>query len=879
MFKRILKKLFSEKKPEQHVPEITIPEEVIEAFTEKGDELRYPPAEKGFPAKLPGYALLDLQKEILAKIKRELMIRDSEFDAFVSPMLRNFANFVHLLPASEYHHHRSQGGLLRHTLEVVLYSIKLAKNFEFDANEVPVIKSDRALAWRLAVVVGAVMHDIGKPISDVDVFDATGNHQWMPAVNFVHEWATDLNITRYFIYWRDDRHERHHNASLTKMTDIVPRDLLSFLTREGNDIYNELTEALAGSSSFRAQTSRAETGSIERNKIHKIVSSADSSSVTLDLKLHAGDAVRAARTGVPVLARIVDAMRYLVKNGDWKPNKAGSPVWYTTEGLFIVWGSAVDSITSIVRQSGVNVPHSADSLADIMLTHNLCSLTENDSVYWRVAPHILNDKSHRESKEPKNSLSCIRLVDPIIIFVDDMIPNPTSCRIKVGDNWVEFLASGSKGKIRESKPYVGDITNQTHISSKIDPEILKGGTLPMEGDRPPSALKKKDIIEQMLSINLLSPEKAKAIRERDERERRELEEQANADGELSEQHSQAENREAEDGTSDTVKHVPEQQSLFTPDYVQTSADSEEQDYSRDWHDMDMSLLQSSAPAKRSTNEASLEDEDSTGKHSSKQMSLKERMALIAIQDQYQEDEKKIRTDENEEKIDLWSKARSAIRNQQDITDGHIVNDGGENTLLPAKSPNETHIYSNMFREAPEHVQNILRQLIEERKGELFAENYRLFVHCKDEKDNSRYDTLSVAGLVWKSSLEPYDRIQMFKSKPGFFLKRELNEDINYLSGGEYYKAILPMDPRDVYFDEDEISRAIATYGVQNKTHDNETIMVISGYNLRRMAISLGKDISTTKFIICFYYDSILKRGAEHVFVDGRIQKFMVTSYE
>ncbi|MDH8602392.1 TraI domain-containing protein, partial [Klebsiella pneumoniae] len=73
------------------------------------------------------------------------------------------------LPASEYHHHRAQGGLLRHTLEVILYSIKIAKSFEFDANESPVIKSDRALAWRLAVVVGAVMHDIGKPISDVDV--------------------------------------------------------------------------------------------------------------------------------------------------------------------------------------------------------------------------------------------------------------------------------------------------------------------------------------------------------------------------------------------------------------------------------------------------------------------------------------------------------------------------------------------------------------------------------------------------------------------------------------------------------------------------------------------------------------------------------------
>lgn len=279
------------------------------------------------------------------------MIRDSEFDEYIQPMLNNFANFVHLLPASEYHHHRAQGGLLRHTLEVILYSIKIAKSFEFDANESPVIKSDRALAWRMAVVVGAVMHDIGKPISDVDVWDKSGEHHWSPTVSCIHEWAEQKDVERFYIYWRTDRHERHHNTSLTKMTDIVPKTLLAFLMEEGNDIYNELTEALAGSNSFRATATRNDTGTAYKNKIHKIVSTADSRSVKEDLKRYSGDAVRAAQTGVSVVARIVDAIRLLVKRGDWVPNKPGSPIWYTTEGLFVVWGSAVEPITTIVKSS------------------------------------------------------------------------------------------------------------------------------------------------------------------------------------------------------------------------------------------------------------------------------------------------------------------------------------------------------------------------------------------------------------------------------------------------------------------------------------------------------------------------------------------------
>ena len=901
MFKR-LQSLFSGKRtPKPTVTQIIMPAEVVEALTGSGDILRYPPAELGFPAQVPGFALLSLQDEILSKIKRELMIRDAEYDEYIQPMLTNFANFVHLLPASEFHHHRAQGGLLRHTLEVVLYSIKIAKSFEFDANESPVIKSDRALAWRIAVVVGAVMHDIGKPISDVDVWDKSGEKHWMPAVHCLHEWAETEKVERYFIFWRTDRHERHHNTSLTKMTDIVPKSLLAFLMQEGNDIYNELTEALAGSNSFRAVTSRNETGTVFKNKIHKIVSHADSRSVKQDLQRYSGDAVRAAQTGVPVIARIVDAMRLLIKKEEWKPNLAGSPLWVTTEGVFIVWGTAVTPIINIVKESGINVPHSADSLADIMLNYGLCVLNSNDSVYWRLAPHILNDKISRENKEPKNALSCIKLIDPVVLFTDDVIPNPTSCRIKLADGWKEFTGAGlTKQKSQPSRPYVGEKPPERVLN--VDPDILKGGSLPPTDDLPPdgtvvkrgTVIEQKNIVDHMLRMNLLSPENAAAIKSRNENEAKAKSEaqavEANpkpaeaeapakgkgkgkgkaapapAPAELSDKKSRPQNKKTEQTTAPVAEksepvRTEDQGELFDTesrysDYPHVDTDAEDDTY--DLMDQYNNQPQTEAP-----------------------LTLQERMARAAIQKQYEDDEGKINQGDAP-KESSWEKARAKIRQAQDVSDGHAVpSDTHSHTESADDSAfiDNDHHFSVMFRDGPDEAKQILKRLVKERAGELLADNYHLFIHNKDEQDEHDYTVLVNAGWVWKPFLEPMDNFQLYKSKPGFLLRRGLNEDIDYLSGGTYLKSIYPVDPNNSYCADSALYRAIASYGLLKQTYDNKDVIAISGSAIRNMSKSLRVDTATVRFLICYNFDSVNRRGSEHVLVDENIKPYMVDSHE
>jgi conjugal transfer pilus assembly protein TraI len=98
----------------------------------------------------------------------------------------------------------------------------------------------------------------------------------------------------------------------------------------------------------------------------------------------------------------------------------------TTYGVFIVWGVAVKDIIETVRNSGAVIPQTQNSLADLMLSYHLCRPNvhqDDDTAYWRIAPHILNDKSSRESKDPKVALSCILLISPEVLFVDTVDPH------------------------------------------------------------------------------------------------------------------------------------------------------------------------------------------------------------------------------------------------------------------------------------------------------------------------------------------------------------------------------------------------------------------------------------------------------------------------
>jgi conjugal transfer pilus assembly protein TraI len=66
---------------------------------------RYPPFLKGLPVAAPE-RIVTTQQELIVRLQDGLAFTDERFTALVRPVIERYAAFVHLLPASEAHHHR-----------------------------------------------------------------------------------------------------------------------------------------------------------------------------------------------------------------------------------------------------------------------------------------------------------------------------------------------------------------------------------------------------------------------------------------------------------------------------------------------------------------------------------------------------------------------------------------------------------------------------------------------------------------------------------------------------------------------------------------------------------------------------------------------------
>ena len=82
------------------------------------------------------------------------------------PAIHRYAEFVQLMPASEAHHHAHAGGLLSHTIEMVLASMTFRNAHLLpEGSAIEAIDHQRD-HWTYVVFFAALLHDIEKPMTD-----------------------------------------------------------------------------------------------------------------------------------------------------------------------------------------------------------------------------------------------------------------------------------------------------------------------------------------------------------------------------------------------------------------------------------------------------------------------------------------------------------------------------------------------------------------------------------------------------------------------------------------------------------------------------------------------------------------------------------------
>lgn len=362
---------------------------------ENDDTPRYPPFAEGLPAKATE-RVLRTQKDLIGKIKGTLRFNNDEFYQYVYPTIERYARYTHLLPASEHHHHRGAGGLFRHGLEVGFWAARRGESHQFCFGDTPRDRQKNEPKWQLALFFGGLVHDIGKPLSDVCVTDRSGKREWNAYDKSILQWCEDEELDRYFIRWRGHRHKRHERYTMMLIGEIITKDAKAFLNSGGREIFDALTGSLLGTSASEEFT--------------KIVLWADGESVKRDTVNKRLD-IDEYSYSVPVERFIFDSLRQIVKATTI--NKPGAFVWRTEEGVFLVWERAVREILSITDKNKIpGIPRNPESLADVLIEKGFATCYFNQGMsarYWTLYPECLKGVP----------LRCLRIDDVEIIFTNE----------------------------------------------------------------------------------------------------------------------------------------------------------------------------------------------------------------------------------------------------------------------------------------------------------------------------------------------------------------------------------------------------------------------------------------------------------------------------
>ena len=90
-------------------------------------------------------------------------------------------------------------------------------------------RKGQELRWRLAVCFAGLLHDIGKPVSDMAVVDRQGEQTWNPCDENLTDWAAQNGVDRYFLRWRENRHKRHEQFSALVIERVLTRASRTYL--------------------------------------------------------------------------------------------------------------------------------------------------------------------------------------------------------------------------------------------------------------------------------------------------------------------------------------------------------------------------------------------------------------------------------------------------------------------------------------------------------------------------------------------------------------------------------------------------------------------------------------------------------------------------
>lgn len=262
----------------------------------------------------------------------------------VEPILYGFAAFVQMLPASEAHHHAHPGGMLLHTLEVADFALSYRRTYMLPLGAGAEKVNELKHVWTYGVLLAALFHDLGKPMSDLQVTLyglklPRDGRTWHPIAGDM----LSQGASHYVVSFRAERkYEDHKGLPLLLMQRLVPERVMAWLSGQDPQLVNQLLRTL---SNDQAQPPGV---------LDELVKRADMESTRINLLSGPRTRFKSARE-VPLVDILDEALCRLIQSGRLRFNVPGGHgfVWSGPQGqgdLLLVCPRIVDEMRKFLQE-------------------------------------------------------------------------------------------------------------------------------------------------------------------------------------------------------------------------------------------------------------------------------------------------------------------------------------------------------------------------------------------------------------------------------------------------------------------------------------------------------------------------------------------------
>lgn len=416
----------------------------------------YPPVDPGIPCRTVE-EVLDAHKDLLSRVKLSYGSDQLTFEKDMLSLVRRYAEYVHLLPATADNHFSGAGGLFRMGLEIAFFALQGTDSQIFSGRSTITDRRNLEPRWRYATFIAGLCSEIHRTLSHLIVIDEKGN-EWPPYLFSLDAWFHKANVSRYFLRWIPNAAESR-SIGVFALPHIIPSETLSYLSEGNTVIVPHMMACISGMSVYR-----------EHNIIDELVRRSAANVIDRDLRSSAH------RYGKPQLGShleryLIDAMRRLLSsNTAWVPNEPKSRLWYTTSGLYVVWPHAATDIRKLLEADKLpGIPKAPETILEILADAGVVERRDGEKITWQIFPPGC-----------EVSVEAIKLSSPALLFCTlEKGPEPL-----IGD-----LTKSSRKAVHDESPIGKTSPRKVQIGIQVplpgsDQDIEKLPTSGLDGPNP-----------------------------------------------------------------------------------------------------------------------------------------------------------------------------------------------------------------------------------------------------------------------------------------------------------------------------------------------------------------------------------------------------------